>query len=94
MLSNAVRRDDRGIAASLVNTVIDYSIALSLGFAGTVEQQIIKDDGLGPETSLKGFRAAWYFAIGLCVLGLGNSLAFRIRAVCVDGRLPSTGLSV
>ncbi|KAF4309795.1 hypothetical protein GTA08_BOTSDO01838 [Botryosphaeria dothidea] len=37
MLSNAVSREHQGVAASLVNIVVNYSIALRLGFAGTIE---------------------------------------------------------
>ncbi|KAJ5754928.1 Drug resistance protein [Penicillium manginii] len=40
MLSNSVERKHQGIAASLVTTVVNYSISLSLGFAGTVETHV------------------------------------------------------
>ncbi|KAL4993139.1 hypothetical protein BDV10DRAFT_190253 [Aspergillus recurvatus] len=40
MLSNAVKNEHQGLAASLVTTVVNYSISLSLGFAGTIESQI------------------------------------------------------
>jgi hypothetical protein len=36
ILSNAMPREHQGIAASLINTVVNYSISLSLGIAGTI----------------------------------------------------------
>ncbi|KAM3505524.1 hypothetical protein MY11210_007940 [Beauveria gryllotalpidicola] len=36
-LSNAVAKEHQGIGASLVNTVVNYGIALGVGIAGTVE---------------------------------------------------------
>lgn len=37
ILSNAVNKEHQGIGASLVNAVVNYSIALGVGFAGTVD---------------------------------------------------------
>jgi hypothetical protein len=34
---NGLPDDEQGVAASLINTVVNYSISLSLGFANTVE---------------------------------------------------------
>ncbi|KAE9984727.1 hypothetical protein EG328_008344 [Venturia inaequalis] len=45
ILSNAVKREHQGIAASLVNTVVNYSISLGLGFAGTVEVNVNRGGG-------------------------------------------------
>ncbi|KAI9375093.1 MFS general substrate transporter [Aspergillus egyptiacus] len=74
-LSDRMAREHQGVSASLVNTVVNYSISLALGFAGTVEREVSK--GLtGREKVLKGFAAAWYFGVGLSVLGLGLSLLF------------------
>ncbi|KAF4611339.1 hypothetical protein G7Y89_g15674 [Cudoniella acicularis] len=55
LLSNKMAREHQGVSASLVNTVINYSISLSLGIAGTVEGQI---NGGGNDV-LKGYRGAW-----------------------------------
>ncbi|KAK8167124.1 major facilitator superfamily [Phyllosticta citribraziliensis] len=79
MMSNSVSREHQGIAASLVNSVVNYGISIGLGFAGNVEQQAIKGEENSFETTLKGYRAAWYFAIGLRGLGLVLSIAFRIK---------------
>ncbi|KAF2104012.1 MFS general substrate transporter [Rhizodiscina lignyota] len=78
ILSNAVPRRHQGIAASLVNTVVNYSISLGLGFAGTVQSQV--DNG-GQTTAdvLKGYRSAEYMGIGLAGLGLCLSILFVAR---------------
>lgn len=57
---------EQGVAASLVNTVLNYSISIGLGMAGTVESQV-NDGG---KNLLKGYRGAWYLGIGLDVLGI------------------------
>ncbi|KAL6232443.1 hypothetical protein BDW75DRAFT_232794 [Aspergillus navahoensis] len=78
MLSNAVAREHQGLAASLVTTIVNYSISLSLGFAGTIESQIVHGDS--PEERLKGYRSALYFAIGLGGLGLCISVLYTTKS--------------
>ncbi|KAI5863068.1 MFS general substrate transporter [Durotheca rogersii] len=75
MLSDLVSSEHQGIAASLVTTVVNYSGALALGIAGTVELQV-NDGGRTADDVLKGYRGAWYVAIGLGVLGLILCLVF------------------
>lgn len=79
ILSNAVQRKHQGIAASLVNTVVNYSISLGLGFAGTVETQV-NNGGGNPEDLLKGYRGAYYMAIGLSALGVFVCLGFLAKS--------------
>ncbi|KAI1804413.1 MFS general substrate transporter [Daldinia bambusicola] len=69
MLSDLVSSEHQGIAASLVTTVVNYSGALALGIAGTVELHV-NNGGVTPEDILKGYRGAWYVAIGLGIVGL------------------------
>ncbi|KAI1393826.1 MFS general substrate transporter [Hypoxylon trugodes] len=69
MLSDLVSSEHQGIAASLVTTVVNYSGALALGVAGTVELHVNKG-GKTSQDILKGYRGAWYVAIGLGVVGL------------------------
>lgn len=59
ILSNAVSKEHQGVAASLVNTVVNYSISLGLGFAGTVQVHV-NNGGKTPEDLLKGYRGAFY----------------------------------
>ena len=69
ILSNYVPRKHQGVAGSLVTTVVNYSISIGLGLAGTVQVNV--DQGDNPTQSLlKGFRGAWYMAIGLAGLGI------------------------
>ncbi|KAK9464217.1 uncharacterized protein V1516DRAFT_113622 [Lipomyces oligophaga] len=70
IMSNAMPREHQGLAASLVNTVVNYSVSIGLGIAGTVESRINRT---GDEL-LKGYRSAYYVAIGLS--GAGIILAF------------------
>ncbi|KAF3064092.1 hypothetical protein GL218_01228 [Daldinia childiae] len=58
MLSDLVSSEHQGIAASLVTTVVNYSGALALGVAGTVELHV-NNGGVTAEDILKGYRGAW-----------------------------------
>lgn len=83
MLSDAVVKEHQGIAASLVNTIVNYSISLGLGFAGTVESHV-NHGGTTPEDVLLGFRGAWYFAISVSGFGLFLSLLFLAKGYWRD----------
>ncbi|EEP75430.1 hypothetical protein UREG_00276 [Uncinocarpus reesii 1704] len=72
ILSNTVRVEHQGVSASLVNTVINYSIAIGLGIAGTVEAQV---NPAGNRT-LQGYRAALYTSVGLAGLGFGVAVVY------------------
>lgn len=78
ILSDAVSKEHQGIAASLVNTVVNYSISLGLGFAGTVEVYVV-DGGTAPRDLLRGYRAALYTAVGLSALGLVISAVYCVK---------------
>ncbi|KAF7591512.1 hypothetical protein BBP40_001502 [Aspergillus hancockii] len=79
MLSNALSREQQGVAASLVTTVVNYSISLSLGFAGTVEVHV-NNGGHTSSDVLKGYRGALYLAIGLGGLGMALSALYTFRS--------------
>ncbi|SCU85374.1 LAMI_0C11034g1_1 [Lachancea mirantina] len=72
ILSNTMPKEHQGLAASLVNTVVNYSISIGLGFAGTIESQI-NDGGANV---LKGYRGSWYMAIGLSGLGIAVAVTY------------------
>lgn len=87
LLSDHMPKEHQGVAASLVNTVINYSVSIGLGFAGTIESRV-NDGG---EHILKGYRGAWYMGIGLAGLGICVSVLFggsqlRERKRVVKGR--------
>ncbi|KAL2822741.1 major facilitator superfamily domain-containing protein [Aspergillus cavernicola] len=60
-LSDAVPIKHEGASASLVNTVINYLIAIGLGIAGTVEAEVSHDG----EDLLTEYRAALWTSVGL-----------------------------
>ncbi|KAK5080226.1 hypothetical protein LTR05_008739 [Lithohypha guttulata] len=66
VLSYHMPHHQQGLAASLVNTVVNYSISVGLGFAGTAERYVV----LNGADQLEGYRAALYVGISLDVLGL------------------------
>ncbi|KAF3060814.1 Drug resistance protein [Trichoderma lentiforme] len=72
LLSNSMPHEHQGLAASLVATAVNYSISISLGFAGTIETQL-NDGG---KDILKGYRAALYLSNGLASLGMLLSLVY------------------
>lgn len=65
-------REHQGIAASLVNTAVKYSISIGLGTAGTVEGHVNR----GGLEVLKGYRGAWYLGIGLGAFGMAVFVCF------------------
>ena len=67
-------REHQGVAGSLVNTVVNYSISLGLGFAGTVERYVDPDGS----HILKGYRGASYMGVGLAGLGSVIAICFTI----------------
>lgn len=78
VLANHMPPEHQGLAASLVNTVVNYSISIGLGMAGTVEAHVNN----GGKTLLRGYRGAWYLGIGLDALGflMAIGLIFSWRA--------------
>lgn len=85
ILSNTVAKEHQGIGASLVNTVVNYGIALGVGFAGTVEVHV-HGNGTTTEDRLAGFRGALYMGVGLASLGLVVCLAFLARDHLISRR--------
>jgi MFS family permease len=79
VLSDAVPRRHQGVAASLVTTVVNYSISIGLGFAGTVEVHVNNGGKTLPDL-LKGYRGSAYMAIGLGSLGIALSLVFLLKS--------------
>lgn len=72
ILSDLVPPGQQGVAASLVATIVNYSISIGLGIAGTVEVHVDRDG----QDVLRGYRGAWYAAVGLSAIGVLLSLVF------------------
>jgi MFS family permease len=70
--SNSVRRNQQGVAASLIGTLNLYGNSLGLGFAGTVETEINK----GSIYPVRGYRAALYFGAAIAAVGLAINVFF------------------
>lgn len=88
ILSNHMPREHQGLAASLVNTVVNYSISIALGIAGTVEVNVVQHKGGDPasyDNTLLGIRSAWYSAIGLALLGVILGALFFVRSLVKEG---------
>ncbi|EME43602.1 hypothetical protein DOTSEDRAFT_54370 [Dothistroma septosporum NZE10] len=75
ILSNSTPKHDQGIASSLVNTVVNYSISLGLGVAGTIVSNIDKKGG----SVIDGYRGAWYLGIGLDGIAVAIALYFVFK---------------
>lgn len=75
LLSNNTPKHDQGIASSLINTTLNYSISLALGIAGT----IVGNVNASGDNVLGGYRAAWYFGIGLDGIAAVIAAYFAIR---------------
>ncbi|EOD48197.1 hypothetical protein UCRNP2_5054 [Neofusicoccum parvum UCRNP2] len=76
ILSNQVPKQHQGVAASLITTVVNYSISWGLGIAGTVEVHVNK----GGADELAGYRGAWYSGMGLSGVGIIIAAAFLINS--------------
>ncbi|KAL1876059.1 ABC multidrug transporter mdr3 [Paecilomyces lecythidis] len=79
ILSNTVPPKHQGVSASLVNTVVNYSIAIGLGIAGTVEAQVQKHQ----RDVLAGYRAALWSSVGLAAAGLTVAVTYALFTECV-----------
>ncbi|EMD01171.1 hypothetical protein BAUCODRAFT_144725 [Baudoinia panamericana UAMH 10762] len=84
-LSNTIEKSRQGVAASLVNTIVNYSISLGLGFAGTVEINVNRGGTTWNDT-LRGYRGALYMGTGLCGLGLALSIVFVTKTYWDDSK--------
>lgn len=78
IVSDKVPPEHQGIGASLINTVVNYSISLGLGFAGTVESHVNHGGKTEPDLLL-GFRGAFYMGMGLSGLGVVISTIYWLR---------------
>ena len=76
VLSDAMPAKHQGLSASLVSTIVNYSISIGLGIAGTAQRYVMQGihEKEGPELMLRGYRSAWYMGIGLASGGILMSL--------------------
>ncbi|KAK4551519.1 hypothetical protein LTR86_011126 [Recurvomyces mirabilis] len=72
IMSRTMPQRHQGLAASLVNTFVNYSISIGLGFGGTVERQVNR----AGSDILRDYRGAFYTGVGFPGLGVATALAF------------------
>lgn len=77
--SNSVRRNQQGIAGSVIGTLNLYGNSLGLGFASTIEAQIARRSG----SQIMGYRAALYFGVAISAIALILDVCF-VRLVKDD----------
>ncbi|KAL4948791.1 major facilitator superfamily domain-containing protein [Aspergillus filifer] len=75
LLSNAMSSEHQGVSASLVATIMNYSISLGLGFGAIVETNLNK----GGADLLRGYRGAWYLGVGLAASGIILTMFFALH---------------
>ena len=81
IISNAVLPEEQGVAGSFISTVVQYSIAIGLGIAATVESHVNK----GGSDIVLGYRGAYWLGTGFA------SVAFFIVVLFVrDHRFDGT----
>ncbi|TIA90320.1 hypothetical protein E3P99_01657 [Wallemia hederae] len=85
IISDHLPREHQGLAGSLVNTLVNYSIAIALGIAATVEMNV-NDGGRDPE---RGIRGALYLGVGLAAVGLILAFINKIIEVVETRRSPT-----
>lgn len=71
--SDKLPEEQQGVAGSLINTIVNYSIALGLALAGNLESAT-NDHG---RDRLRGFRAAWYLGAGFAGAGIVMTVIFH-----------------
>lgn len=91
LLSDTLGHGQQGVAASLVNTVVNYSISLGLGISGTVVRELVGgDSGDGSVgQGATGYKDALYSAMGTS--GLGIIIATCFVGSCVVRNRRSRG---
>ncbi|PPJ58671.1 hypothetical protein CBER1_03963 [Cercospora berteroae] len=84
ILSNSMPPEHQGLAASLVNTMVNYSISIALGIAGTVEVANNRH-GATPDDIFWGIRCAWWTGVALAGCGVVLGAAFFGRTLLREG---------
>lgn len=92
VVSDSVKKEHQGVAASLINTIVNYSISLGLGFAGTVDVNV-NNGGQTWRDIQKGYRGALYMGIGLAGLGVAVAITFVSKTYWDDRKVADRQIS-
>ncbi|KAH7122644.1 major facilitator superfamily-domain-containing protein [Dendryphion nanum] len=79
IVSDSVKKEHQGMGASLVNTVVNYSISIGVGIAGTVDVHT-NNGGRTKEDILTGYRNALYLGVALSGLGICIAFMFLLKS--------------
>lgn len=82
IISDHLPREHQGLAGSLVNTLVNYSIAIALGIAATVEMNVNN----GGRDTESGIRGALYLGVGLAATGVILALTNKMIEVVESRR--------
>lgn len=77
VLSQMLPKEQQGVAGSIVNTVVNYSISIGLGVAGAVDHYQSK----AGKPRLRVIRDCFYTGMGIAGLGLLLSMLFVYKQV-------------
>jgi hypothetical protein len=87
IVSNQMGQQHQGVAGSLVTTIVNYSISIALGIAGTVEVQV-NHRGSTPDLVAWGIQCAKYSGVALSGVGALLGLIFFIYSTTKTGWKP------
>lgn len=91
LMSTALPKEKQGVAASLVSTLVNYSISAGLGFAGSIDRYITEGeaDRRGIDVEDRSMWTTDAHAVGVRLLGLRSSLWFAAGlgglGMCIAG---------
>lgn len=93
VLSNHMPLEHQGLAASLVVTVVNYSISIALGIAGTAERgvydRLMKSHD--PHAMVKSLKAGFYTGMAMSMMGILLATFYFIRSLRKEGWKPVDG---
>ena len=84
ILSNHMPKEHQGLAASLVNTVVNYGIATALGVAGTVEINVGHGRGDAGD-NMRGIRSGFYTAMAMSGVAVLVGLTYFVKTLRKEG---------
>ena len=86
IVSNSLPPNRQGVGASMINAVINLSVSLGLGIAGTTESRVDAHGDGSTSDLLTGQRSAVWCGVGLAGLGVMVTLLF-VRVVPVTAHM-------
>ena len=80
IVSNSLPESRQGVGASMINAVVNLSVSLGLGIAGTVQSRVIAHGDGSESNLLSAQRSAVWCGVGLAGFGVLVTVTFiRVR---------------